>query len=136
MIRVLTVTAVLCLGLSPCVLAATPEIVRKELLVTPIDPPVSVSKMTAQQITLPPFQKAPLHTHPCAVVGTVVQGTITYQIAGRSPSILTAGDVFYEPANTKIARFDNTGDTPATFTAFYLCDGDIKPLINILHEPK
>ena len=45
-----------------------------------------------------------------------------------------AGDAFYEPANVRVARFDNHGDTPARFAAFYLLEKDDQELIQILRK--
>jgi hypothetical protein len=35
---------------------------------------------------------AGLHMHNCPVVGNIVEGSVTYQIDGQSPSVLRAGD--------------------------------------------
>lgn len=69
---------------------------------------------------MPPRQAAPLHLHPCPTLGVVTAGTIAFQIEGQPVQHLKVGDAFYEPANVRVARFDNDGDTPATFVVHYL----------------
>lgn len=81
-----------------------------------------------------PKQKAPLHLHPSPVVGVVTEGVIAYQIEGEPVQYLKAGDAFYEPANVRVARFDNDGEQPAKFTAFYLLGKDEHELIRMLPD--
>jgi restriction endonuclease Mrr len=45
---------------------------------------------------------------------------------------LKIGDAFYEPADVRVARLDNEGDTPARFAAFYLLGQDEHELIRII----
>jgi hypothetical protein len=46
---------------------------------------------------------------------------------------LHAGEAFYEPANTKILRFDNASTVePAGIVTFYLMSRDDKQLIPML----
>ncbi len=74
-------------------------------------------------------QSAPLHLHPCPVVEVVTAGAIAYQIEGATVRHLEVGDAFYEPADVRVARFDNEGDTPARFAAFYLLgQGEHEPI--------
>lgn len=76
--------------------------------------------------------KGGLHHHPCPVIGYIVKGTIEYQIEGEEVVILKQGDVFYEPANKTILRFDNSSlDEDATFVAFYLTEESDKNLIEM-----
>ncbi|MCF0063772.1 cupin domain-containing protein [Dyadobacter chenwenxiniae] len=92
----------------------------------------SVDKVQIKEITLSAGQHAPLHQHPCPVVGYVAEGSLIYQIQGQPAQTLNQGDAFYEPANTAIARFDNAlADKPLKFIAFYLTNGE-QSLIQIL----
>ncbi len=73
-----------------------------------------------------------IHHHPCPVMGYIVSGTIDYQIEGEDLKTLKAGDVFYEPANKTITKFDNASATEsATFLAIYLADDSDKTLIEM-----
>ena len=68
-----------------------------------------------------PGQVAPIHTHAAPAVGYVAKGEIIYQVEGEKQQILSAGDVFYEPAGPRILRFDNASTTEeAIFLDFNL----------------
>lgn len=68
-----------------------------------------------------PGQPAPVHTHDAPVYGYVSKGAIVFQVEGRKPQILKAGDAFYEPVGPRILRFDNASKTEeAIFTDFNL----------------
>ena len=67
-------------------------------------------------------------------MGVVTEGTIAFQIEGETVQYLNAGDAFYEPANVRVAHFDNDGDTPVKFIAFYLLGRNENELIRILSE--
>jgi quercetin dioxygenase-like cupin family protein len=43
------------------------------------------------------------------VFGVVLSGAVTFQVGDHEPVVLRPGDVFYEPARTRISRFDATG---------------------------
>jgi quercetin dioxygenase-like cupin family protein len=60
--------------------------------------------------------------------------TILFQVDGQRAQVLKAGDAFYEPPNTKIVHFDNPGEQPAKFIAYYLLDRDEHELITMLEE--
>jgi len=97
-------------------------------------PKRDLSSVKAVQITFPPGQKAPLHSHPCPVVGIITCGTCLLQVKGKPEQVINAGESFYEPADTPITHFDNYSDNePMIFVAFYLKDGE-QELIELLSE--
>jgi quercetin dioxygenase-like cupin family protein len=105
---------------------------RKALLKAIIDPEKAISTVEIQEVTMGPKQKAPLHLHPCPTVGVITEGTIAFQIEGQPVQHLKVGDAFYEPANVRVARFDNDGDTPAGFIVHYLLSKDEDETVQIL----
>lgn len=106
---------------------------RRDLLTAVLSPQL-VSKVQVKEVILAPAQRAPLHQHPCPVVGYVTQGTLLYQVQGQSPRLLKKGDAFYEPAYTAVAHFDNESTSePLTFIAFYLTQGEAN-LIELLPQ--
>lgn len=111
-----------------------PSVTRKDLLTTPLVPAQQVTRVEIKEVVLAPRLHAPLHLHPGAVLGVVLEGEIVFQIEGLPSQQLKAGDAFYEPANTHIARFDNTGDKPARFAAFYLQEREGQELVRILPQ--
>lgn len=111
-----------------------PSITRKDLLTAMISPEKCFSKVEIKEVTMGPKQSAPLHLHPCPVVGVVVEGIITFQIEGQMVQHLKSGDAFFEPANVRVACFNNDGDVPARFLAFYLLGKDENELVRMLNK--
>ena len=107
---------------------------RKALLTALLDFDIPISKVEVQEVTVPAGVKAPLHLHPCPTVGLITQGTISFQIEGQAVQKLNTGDAFYEPANVRVAKFDNDGVEPATFAAFYLLGNGETETIRILEN--
>ena len=108
------------------------EIKRKELSSIDIGKR-EISSVKVVEIEFPAGQKAPLHKHPCPVMGTIVEGQCRVQVEGEPAKILKAGEVFFEPAGTPIVHFDNYSETePMKFIAYYLTNGEDE-LIEMLH---
>lgn len=80
-----------------------------------------------------PGAKAPLHLHPCPTMGVIMEGTITFQIEGEAERHLKAGDAFYEPANVRVAKFNNETQEPAKFVAFYLLGAGESETVRVLN---
>lgn len=92
----------------------------------------AISRVVIKEVTIPPGGKADYHLHPCPVVGTVIAGTLLYQLEGKTPEIIEQGEAFYEPRNQPVQHFDNASETePLVFTAFYLVE-EKEDLITIL----
>jgi quercetin dioxygenase-like cupin family protein len=93
---------------------------RKNLLTAIIDGKKQVAEVDIQEVTMDVGVEAPLHLHPCPSMGIVLEGKIAFQIEGKKTQHLIAGDAFYEPADVRVAKFNNEGDVPAKFAVFYL----------------
>ena len=130
-------TTIVSLGLGLCPAATRGEapasniIERKPLLTASVQGGKRVARVEIKQIELRAHQPTSRHLHPCPVVGYIVSGDVTFQIAGQPPEHLHTGDAFYEPANTVIQRFD-AGDKGATFIVNYLLGQDDAELIRML----
>jgi len=110
----------------------TPSVIREDLLTAMVDSEKSIAKVEIKEVTMGPKQRAPLHLHPCPTVGVITEGTISFQIEGEPVQHLKAGDAFYEPANVRVAKFDNDGDATAKFVVVYLLGKDEHEIIRIL----
>ncbi len=107
------------------------KVVRKELLNVQLRER-TISEVKIVEIDFEAGQKAPLHKHPCPVIGSIVQGQCLVQVEGEPAKVLKAGDAFYEPADTPILHFDNYSEKePMKFIAYYLLN-DEKELIELL----
>ena len=109
-------------------------VMRKELLTAVIDGKKEVARVDVHEVTLNVGVKAPLHLHPCPTMGTVTEGRIAFEIEGEQTRHLMVGDAFYEPANIRVARFNNEGDVPAKFVVFYLLGDGEQETIQILEK--
>ncbi|MGE5612532.1 MAG: cupin domain-containing protein [Bacillota bacterium] len=112
----------------------TTPVTRRALLHAAVNPAKIVSTVEVQEVTMGPKQRAPLHLHPCPTIGIVTKGTITFQIQGEPAQQLKPGDAFYEPANVSVAKFDNEGDTPATFVVYYLLGQNEHETVRVLQK--
>lgn len=110
----------------------TQPVMRKELLQAIIASGKPVSRVEIQEVTMGPRIKAPLHLHPCPTVGVITEGTISFQIEGRAVQYLKVGDAFYEPADVRVAKFNNDGDVSAKFVVFYLLGDNEKETVSVL----
>ncbi len=62
---------------------------------------------------------APRHTHPGEEFVFVLEGTATFEMAGRPPLAIKPGDAFFIPPNTPhVAR--NTGKVPLKLLSNYI----------------
>ena len=66
------------------------------------------------------------HTHPGEEIIYVLEGSLEYQVEGKPPVTLKAGDVFFVPAGTVHAA-RNVGSSPAAELATYVVEKG-KPL--------
>ena len=107
-------------------------VMRKELLTPVIDGSKQVAKVEIQEVTMNVGIDAPLHLHPCPTMGVVTEGKIDFEIEGEKTQHLKAGDAFYEPANIRVAKFNNEGDVPAKFVVFYLLGEGESDTVHIL----
>ena len=65
------------------------------------------------------------HTHPCAVIGYVVQGALRTQVKGEPEMIYNAGESFYEaPNGVHLVSANASSTQPAEFVAYLICDHD------------
>ena len=78
-----------------------------------------VSHVEIREIRILPGHAAGPHVHNGPVVGSILEGSAIYQIEGQPESVLRPGDVFFEPEDERIARFDATGEG-VTFLGYFL----------------
>jgi quercetin dioxygenase-like cupin family protein len=80
---------------------------------------------TVVEVNYGPDEFSPPHTHPCAVVGYVVEGALRTRVAGESETVFKAGESFYEAPNSVHAVSANASSTePAKLLAYFVCDHD------------
>jgi len=56
-------------------------------------------KVTLVEVTYAAGGSSPAHSHPCPVVGHVIEGSVRMGVKGEPERTFGAGESFYEPAN-------------------------------------
>jgi quercetin dioxygenase-like cupin family protein len=82
-------------------------------------------KASVVEVAYGPGNSSPAHSHPCPVIGYVVQGAIRMQVNEEPEIIYKAGESFYEAPNGAHRVSANASDRePAKLIAFFVCDHD------------
>jgi quercetin dioxygenase-like cupin family protein len=88
-------------------------------------------------VTYPPGGANASHTHPCPVVGYVLQGALRMRVNDEPEAIYRSGDTFYEGAGDIHRTSANASATePARFLAYFTCDRDVERLSVPTPAPK
>ena len=82
------------------------------------------------RVDFDPGYVAPKHWHPGEEIIYVLEGTLEYQVEGKPPVTLKAGDVYFVPART-IHTAKNVGSGPGAELATYVVEKG-KPLVVIV----
>lgn len=109
-------------------ITGTATVTRTTLQVTRLESVHQTAAVEIRRITLAPDFAVGSHLHNGPVFGTIVEGSVTFQIEGEPPAVLHAGDIFYEPAEVPIARFDATEEGAVFLGYFLLEDGQVPEL--------
>lgn len=82
-------------------------------------------KTTVLEVNYGPGESSTPHSHPCAVTGYVIHGSIRTQVEGEPETVVKTGESFYEAPNAVHLVSANASQTePASFLAFFVCDHD------------
>ncbi|MBR0799108.1 cupin domain-containing protein [Bradyrhizobium jicamae] len=94
---------------------------------------LSVSGREAVQVRvdLAPGVAFGSHTHPGEEIIYVLAGTLEYDVEGKPPATLKAGDVLFIPAGTVHAA-KNVGDVTASELATYIVEKG-KPILTLVN---
>ena len=78
---------------------------------------------TVVEVNYGPGESSRPHSHPCPVIGYVVEGTLRTQMKGEPEAIYKAGESFYEAPNGVHLVSANASDKErAKFLAYFVCD--------------
>jgi quercetin dioxygenase-like cupin family protein len=100
--------------------APTPEqpMTREVLLDARLSETVATERVEVRRIQILAGHAAGRHIHNGPVIGSIVEGSVLFQVEGENEIILRPGDVFFEPAGVPIAHFDAL-DEDVTFLAHF-----------------
>ena len=77
------------------------------------------------EVSYGPGEASPSHSHPCAVIAYVVEGTLRTQVQGESEMTYKAGESFYEaPNGIHLVSANASSTKPAKLVAYLICDHD------------
>jgi len=82
------------------------------------------------RVDIAPGKAFDRHTHPGEEVIYVLAGTLEYDVDGRPPATLKAGDVLFIPAG-RIHAARNVGSVTASELATYIVEKD-KPMLTLV----
>jgi quercetin dioxygenase-like cupin family protein len=82
------------------------------------------------RVDIEPGAAFPSHRHPGEEIIYVLSGTLQYDVEGRPPATLKAGEVLFVPAGTAHSA-KNVGSVPASELATYVVAKD-KPLVEFV----
>jgi quercetin dioxygenase-like cupin family protein len=105
----------------------TEPVTRITLLAQPL-PEMVTSAVDVRRITMGPEVAGGPHHHNGPVFGIIEAGSAHFQVDGGTEQILRAGDVFYEPADVLIDRFDATSEG-VTFVGYFLSSPGESPVL-------
>jgi quercetin dioxygenase-like cupin family protein len=81
------------------------------------------------EVTYPPGGANASHTHPCPVVGYVLEGSLRMQVNEGAEAIFRKGDTFYEdPGDIHRISANASATEPARFLAYFTCDREVTQL--------
>jgi quercetin dioxygenase-like cupin family protein len=82
-------------------------------------------KAVLVEVNYGPGEASLPHSHPCAVIGYVVEGKIRTQVKGEPEIIYKAGESFYEaPNGVHLVSANASSTEPARLVAYLICDRD------------
>ena len=87
-------------------------------------------ELIQNRVDISPDAQPVRHTHPGEEIIYVLNGTLEYQIEGKPPATLKAGDVLFIPAGT-IHAAKNVGSDTASELATYVVEKG-KPLLTLV----
>ena len=70
-----------------------------------------------------PGESSKAHSHPCPVIGYVLEGSLRMKVTGEPEVIYNSGESFYEAPNGVHEVSANASQTkPAKLIAYFVCD--------------
>ncbi len=79
-----------------------------------------------------PGEASTPHSHPCAVVGYVVEGSLRTHVQGQPEMIYKTGQSFYEePNGVHLVSANASATEPAKLLAYFICDRDTPLSIDV-----
>jgi quercetin dioxygenase-like cupin family protein len=82
-------------------------------------------KATIVEVRYGPGESSPAHSHPCPVIGYVIEGALRTQVQGEPAVVYHAGQSFYEnPDQGHLVSANASRTDSLRFLAYFTCDRD------------
>lgn len=82
-------------------------------------------KATIVEVTYGPGESSAPHSHPCPVIGYVLQGALRTKVKGEAEHVYKSGESFYEaPNGIHEISANASASEPVRFLAYFVCDRD------------
>jgi quercetin dioxygenase-like cupin family protein len=107
--------------------AAAQQVTAKRTNLQRHDLSIPGREVIQARIDFPPGVAFGKHTHPGEEIIYVIEGALEYEVEGKAPVILKAGDVLYIPAGTVHAARNVGNDNGAELATYVVEKG--KPLV-------
>jgi quercetin dioxygenase-like cupin family protein len=89
-------------------------------------------KAVLLEVNYGPGESSLPHSHPCAVIGYVVDGALRTQVKGQPETTYKAGESFYEaPNGVHLVSANASSTEPAKLVAYLICDRDTPLSIDV-----
>jgi quercetin dioxygenase-like cupin family protein len=77
----------------------------------------------------------PPHRHPGPAFGFLIEGEMLFELEGKAPYVVRAGEAFWEPGGDVIhyQNANNRDDIPVRYTVTMLCEPG-KPMFSLVDE--
>jgi len=80
-------------------------------------------RVTIVEVSYGPGESSKPHSHPCPVIGYVLEGSVRTKVAGEPEAVYNSGESFYEAPNGVHEISANASQSkPAKFIAYFICD--------------
>ena len=84
-------------------------------------------KVQGVEVRYAPGGQSQAHSHPCPVIGYVLEGAYRSQVEGQPEAIYKEGESFYEaPNGVHVVSANASATEPVRFLAFFVCDHDVE----------
>lgn len=82
-------------------------------------------RVTVLEVNYGPGESAPPHSHPCPVIGYVLEGALRTQMKGEAEGVYKAGETFYEaPSAIHQISANASHSESVRFLVAFVCDHD------------
>jgi quercetin dioxygenase-like cupin family protein len=109
----------------PHITAARAKSARARDVISQPLPKLNGDQLTVHMVEVHfnPGEQSKPHSHPCPVIGYVLEGAVRMQVKGGEEKIYRVGESFYEaPNGVHLLSANASQSLPARFLATFVCD--------------